>query len=316
MMETKINTKEKNFISAVVYVHNTASHIEKFITQLGEVLYNNFENFEIICVNDASTDGSVAVIKAVHLAEGVLTIVNMSCYQNLEASMNAGRDIAIGDFVYEFDSSLIDYEPDLIIDIYRRSLCGFDIVCAGTKRRRFFSTLFYSVFNRYTGFQYKLNTETFRLLSRRAINRIMTMSRTIPYRKALYANCGLKMDTLLYTPVSDNPVKSSSVKISTADMNTAFNAFILFTNVSYKITKILALAMMLGTFGGLVYTIIIYTLKKPVAGYTTTMLVITASLCAIFALLAIIIKYLSILIDLVFKKQNYIVESIERIPNG
>jgi dolichol-phosphate mannosyltransferase len=312
-MDTNSIAKEKNFISAVVYVRNAGKHIGDFIAQLGSVLSGNFENFEIICVNDASTDNSVAAIKAVPLAEGVLTIINMSCYQNLEASMNAGRDLAIGDFVYEFDSTVMDYDSALILEVYRRSLGGFDIVCAGSKKRRFFSALFYEVFNRHTGFQYKLNTESFRLLSRRAINRILNMSKTIPYRKALYANCGLRMDTLLYNRA---PRQSAAIAINhiPADADTAFNAFILFTNVSYKIARTFAIAMMLGTFAGLVYTVIVYSLKKPVAGYTTTMLVITASLFAMFALLAIIIKYLSLLVDLVFRKQNYIVESVEKIP--
>jgi dolichol-phosphate mannosyltransferase len=303
--------KEKNFISAVVYVYNAERRIGEFIARLGGLFQKNFENFEIICVNDVSTDDSVAVIKSVPLGEGVLTIVNMSFHQNLEESMNAGRDLAIGDFVYEFDSTLMDYDTELIMEVYRRSLRGFDIVCAGNKKRRFFSSSFYALFNRHAGFQYKLNTETFRLLSRRAINRILTMSRTIPYRKALYANCGLKMDTVCYIPAAGP--EAAGIQTGATDAETAFNAFILFTNISFKIAISLAGAMMLATFSGVVYTLIIYSFKKPVAGYTTTMLMMAASLFAIFALLAIIIKYLSVLIDLIFRKQKYVVESVEKV---
>ena len=48
-------------------------------------------------------------------------------------------------------------------------------------------------------------------------------------------------------------------------------------------------------------------------GFTTTMLVLTGSFFGVFAILTIIIKYLSLLVNLIFKKQRYLVESIEKI---
>lgn len=43
------------------------------------------------------------------------------------------------------------------------------------------------------------------------------------------------------------------------------------------------------------------------------MFVLTLGFAGLFAVLTIIIKYLSLLVDLVFKKQNYLIESIEKI---
>ena len=63
----------------------------------------------------------------------------------------------------------------------------------------------------------------------------------------------------------------------------------------------------------LVYTLVIFATGHPVAGWTTTMFVITVGFAGLFAVLTIIIKYLSLLVDLVFKKQNYLIESIEKI---
>ena len=51
--------KEKNFVSAIVYVHNAESRIESFLSTVLEVLETNFEHSEIICVNDKSDDKSV-----------------------------------------------------------------------------------------------------------------------------------------------------------------------------------------------------------------------------------------------------------------
>ena len=58
-----IKDKEKNFLSAVVYVHNSEKEIGSFIDRLYKQLNDNFLKFEIICVNDASTDNSVEVLK-------------------------------------------------------------------------------------------------------------------------------------------------------------------------------------------------------------------------------------------------------------
>ena len=63
----------------------------------------------------------------------------------------------------------------------------------------------------------------------------------------------------------------------------------------------------------LAYTLIIFCAGHPIEGWTTMMFVLTLGFAGLFAVLTIIIKYLSLLVDLVFKKQNYLIESIEKI---
>ena len=310
-----IDNKEKNFISAVVYVHNNQDTIKYFLKQLSSILSDNFQKYEIICVNDASTDESGDVIKNIskQLAGGIISIVNLSFFQGIEMAMNAGIDMAIGDFALEFDNPFIDYDIKTIMEVYHHSLTGYDIVATSNSGKKFTSNLFYRLYNKNANSQYKIGTETFRILSRRAINRIHVMSKTVPYRKALYANCGLKIDTITYKP---------TVKISKAAyvehqkksrLDTGFNTLILFTNLAYKISIFMTIIMMLITLFCGIYTITIFAFGKPVAGYTTTMLLLSVSFLGVFAILAIIIKYLSILVDLVFKKQKYVVESIEKL---
>ena len=47
-----MKNKEKNFVSAVVYVHNAQQRIDGFLHTIIEVMESNFEHSEIICVND------------------------------------------------------------------------------------------------------------------------------------------------------------------------------------------------------------------------------------------------------------------------
>lgn len=307
--------KEKNFISAVIYLHNCEKHIGEFIKTIADVLDDNFEKYEIICVNDYSTDNTLTEVKNIsNSIKGSLSVINMSFYQGVELAMNAGMDLAIGDFVYEFDSTIMDYSPDLILKIYQRSLEGYDIVSVGPEKiKRKSSRLFYSVYNRFSKTAYKIRTESFRILSRRAINRVNAMSRTIPYRKAFYANCGLKSDIVIYQNLHiDKDKQTNLLKENRKD--TAISTIILFTDVAYQFAIILALIMMFVTIGTALYTVITFLGNvKPVEGWTTTMLFLSFAFFGIFAISAIIIKYLSMILNLIFKQQKYTIESIEKL---
>lgn len=310
-----ISNKEKNFISAVVYVHNNEREIGNFLKKVNGQLSKNFEKYEIICVNDNSTDNSVEEIKKVAdtISETIISIINMSYYQGIELSMNAGVDLAIGDFVYEFDNIYIDYELDVITKIYQESLKGFDIVSAKSdSKKRLSSRIFYKIYNKNSNSMYQIHTETFRILSRRAINRVKAMNKTIPYRKAVYANCGLKLNVVKYKAIKDIHTKISK-ETSDTRKGLAMDSIILFTDVSYKFAIIMAVIMMMVAIGTGIYTLYVFLCAQPIAGWTTTMLLLSFAFFGIFAILTIMIKYLSIVIDLIFKKQKYLIESVEKI---
>ena len=173
-----MSNKHKTFISAVIYICNAETLIENFLKSLYYVLNEYFEKFEIIYANDLSTDATTDIIKklAKSFNNCTLSILNMSYYQGVEAAMHAGVDLAIGDFVFEFDSTILDYDPKLIMQVYDLSLRGFDIVSCGREHTRSISKLFYFLYNRHSGTQFKLKSETFRIISRRAINRVHSMS--------------------------------------------------------------------------------------------------------------------------------------------
>ena len=125
-----INNKEKNFVSAVVYLRNNETGIVNFVRGLNETLSSFFAKYEIIIVNDCSSDKSVERVKeyAKENEGSAISILNMSFTQGVEQCMNAGLDLAIGDFVFQFDYSHNDWDWELLMDVYRQSLKGFDIV--------------------------------------------------------------------------------------------------------------------------------------------------------------------------------------------
>ena len=305
-----ISNKEKNYVSAVVYVHNNEKNIKDFINKINNVLNNTFEKYEIIFVNDASTDKTREIIseESKLITTGIVTTINMSFLQGVETAMNAGIDLAIGDFLFEFDSIELDYDLSLITDIYFKSLEGYDIVSAVPNNVKMTSKMFYKVFNKYANMENQLRTERFKIISRRGINRVDSMNVKIPYRKAVYANCGLKQTFIQYK-VSPSSQGKSTIKDR---RELAIDSLLLFTDIGYRISISMATIMLLFSVFVAIYSIFIFVNGNPVAGWTTTMLFLSFSFFGLFSLLTILIKYTQLLLNLQFTKQDYIIEGIEK----
>lgn len=310
-----MTNKEKNFVSVVIYVHNVEKKINDFLSTVIKTLEDNFEHSEIICVNDSSDDKSLKAIRETSQKATTtsISVLNMSYFHGLEMAMNAGVDLSIGDFVFEFDNSFLDFDPSMIMEIYRHSLKGFDIVSASPNRNeRFTSTIFYRVFDHYSDLSYKMSTESFRVLSRRVINRINSMNKTIPYRKAIYSNCGLKTDNIKYNPTQrSNLILDKKEKGYRAGL--AVDSLILFTKMGYSFSKSMTAVMMVVSLFMIIYSIVIYATSNPVAGWTTTILFLSVAFFGLFGILTVIIKYLQLLVDLVYKRKHYSFEGIEKL---
>lgn len=304
-------SKEKNFVSAVIYMANEEKYVRSFLSALTGRLSARFQNYELIFVNDASKDATEAAVKS-YLQDmetsPPVTMIHMSLQQGRELAMNAGIDMAIGDFVYEFDTMRMPYPLEMIDEAYTTCLQGNDIVSVAPKHNRnLLSSVFYGLFNSGSNSKYKLKTDVFRLLSRRAINRVHSISATMPYRKAAYAACGLKMETLTF--------KGGAGRIKgDLRLSRAADSLALYTGIGYKIALGISVIMLLLMVAALVYTAVIYLGGgNPIEGWTTTMLLLTGGFFGVFLLLSIVLKYLSLLVEMVFKNQKYLVESVEKI---
>ncbi len=312
-----IQKKEKKFVSLVVYLHDASSFLKYFLDMIIPVCEKNFEQFELVCVDDGCRDGTVELLKEYvekRQIGAMVNVVHMSFFQGLESAMNAGRDIAIGDFVYEFDDIFVDYEPEVIMEVYRRLLEGNDIVAASSRGKlRFTSRVFYALYNKTSKGNEKIGPETFRLVSRRAINRIKSMGQYIPYRKAVYMNCGLKASTIYYDSRDVN-VRIKNKTVVAERTSLALDSFIYFTNVLERISAIICGLFLIFTVGMGFYLVLnIFNSTKPVEGWLSTMGFLALGFFGVFALLTIILKYLSVLLNLIFRHQRYLVSDIEKV---
>lgn len=305
--------KVNNFISAVIYTHNYGNSIANTLSALSGFLSEHFVRHEIICVNDSS-DNTIHEIKAFAKAntDVSVTLISAGYYQGGERAMNAGIDCAIGDFVLQFDTAIFDFELPLIMDVYNHCLQGFDIVNVSPNRKVSGATrLFYNLFNKYSHTQYPLSSETFRIISRRGINRVGQMGKVIFYRKAMYASCGLKSDTLTYTAKRERAKYTKQERSFRREL--AIDSFILFTDFATKISMLMCVIMLLWVMFCSIYVVGLLIMGRTVDGWGITMLLLSTGLFGISVILAISIKYLSMILNLVFEKQKYVVENVEKL---
>jgi dolichol-phosphate mannosyltransferase len=317
MEANKIKSKEKNFVSCVIYLHNDSSAVKEFLKGICGVMQDNFEKYEIVCVNDGCTDDTVERIHEFleeQESAKAVSLINLSFYQGVETAMNAGGDLAVGDFLFEFDRCSLDFDTELIMQVYRRALEGYDVVAAAPKHGvAFTSRVFYAIYNWSSRFRYHIRQERFRIVSRRAVNRVNQMNIYVPYRKAMYVNCGLKTDTIVY----DNKETSHKYRNREERGNRsglAVDTLVIFTDVLERfsmLVSLLLLAFLMVMFGWIVYSM--FSEVRPVEGWLSLMALMSFGFFMLSVLLTLIFKYLSIILNMSFKRQRYVVEGVEKL---
>lgn len=299
------------FASAVVYIRNSAETAAEFIVTLDQYLDEMFTAHEIICVNDNSTDESARVIRnASHqIKNNSLTTIHFGHFHGLEVAMQAGVELSIGDFVFEFDEAILNFDKAALAKAYEKAIGGYDIVGVSPHgKRKLASRLFYRAMGSARDLEAPMDTETFRLLSRRAINRIKDICQIVPYRKAIYSSCGLPSTNLTHETLT----VSRSSQDRAYRIETAIDALLLFTQIGYRIALGLTFVMMAAALFMIVYSFASYFAGITIAGWMTTILFLSFAFLGLFGILAIVIKYLQLIVNLTFRKKSFVYESVER----
>jgi len=305
--------KEKNYVSVVLYVHNNETIIEKAILSLDEMFNSNFSNFEFILVNDFSSDQSIERVKDIkEQLNATVTVLNLSYFHGQELAMISGQKLAIGDYVFELDTLNIDYGLNELINLYNTSLKGFDIVALSPKKKSsIYNKLFYSLLEKSSKLKMRLYTETARIISRRAINRVGILNTSVNYRKATYHYSGLPTQNIFYEPIKESKYNELSFG---SKFNLAYEIMIRYSHIASTISIGLSMFFMLFSVFMIGYVIASYIIVQNIAsGWTTTMMFLTISFSGLFLVLSMILKYLDMLLRDKTINKSYVYDSIEQI---
>jgi len=191
-------------LSIIVPAFNEQDVLGEFHQRISKVLDGIDMAAEILYVNDGSTDETYALLCELHRQDDRVAIVNLSRNFGKEIAMTAGLHKATGDAVVVIDADLQD-PPELIPQFITEWQNGYDVVYA-TRRRREGESLFkkttahafYRFMRTIGDVQLPADTGDYRLLSRRAVDALNTLSERHRFMKGLFAWIGFKQKAVVY----------------------------------------------------------------------------------------------------------------------
>lgn len=194
-------------LSCVVPAFNEAAGIAALLEALRRAIEPLTADYEIIVVNDGSTDGSREKVLRSAAASRV-RYVELSRNFGKEAAIQAGLDLASGDCTVILDADF-QHPPELIQTLVRRWSAGVHMVYAVRRDRRDESLLkrsataaFYRLLSHSRDPAIPANAGDFRLLDRRVVLALRALPERDRFMKGLYAWVGFRSEAVEYTPAA------------------------------------------------------------------------------------------------------------------
>ena len=192
------------FLSIVVPCHNEESVIDIFLDKIFAVLKEINRSYEIVFVNDGSSDETLEVLKEKSNQYDEIRVINLSRNFGKEAAMTAGIDACVGEVVVPIDADLQD-PPELMIDFIEMYEKGFDVVVgkrvdrsADSYAKRTSAELFYKMHNKISDIEIPHNVGDYRLMSRRVVEELKRLPETQRFMKGVFAWLGFKTAVIPY----------------------------------------------------------------------------------------------------------------------
>jgi dolichol-phosphate mannosyltransferase len=176
-------------LSVVVPMFNEIESLPHFASRLRPILEALPVPYEVVCVDDGSTDGTAGALLAMQELWAELRVVRLRRNAGHQAALTAGLDHARGDWIVSIDADLQD-PPEVIPQMLSVAIdSGVDVVygvradrTSDTRFKRSTATIYYKAMHRAAGVEIPHHAGDFRLLSRRAVAEVARL----PERERVY----------------------------------------------------------------------------------------------------------------------------------
>lgn len=266
-------------LSVVIPLHNEAANLDQLFARLLPVLEHLNLRYEIICVDDGSTDSGVTRLLELRQRIPSLKLVSLSRNFGKDIALSAGFDYARGAAVVPLDADLQD-PPEFIDQMVAKWREGFDVVYATRRRRegesvvkRATARYFYRIFDRITDIPIPHDTGDFRLLDRRVVDVLVRLPERTRFMKGLFAWVGFRQTALFY---DREPRHAGKTKWNYWRLwNFAIDAVTSFSSLPLKVWSYLGLVVSIFSF---LYALFLASLKISrgidVPGYASLMVAV------------------------------------------
>lgn len=266
-------------LSVLVPVYNEIDVLPEFHRRLTAVLGACAPTYEVMYVNDGSSDGSLAWLEDLCDRDPAVALVDLSRNFGKEIAMAAGLDHVVGEAVVVIDADLQD-PPEVIPRLLEQWRAGYDNVFARRRRRegetwlkKASATWFYKLIGRLSRVDIPRDTGDFRLLSRRAVQALRQLREQHRFMKGLFAWIGYPSIAVEY---DRDPRMAGQTKFNYWKLwNFAIEGITSFTIAPLKMATYFGLAVALAAFVAIVAIIVKTVLfGDPVKGYPSLMSVV------------------------------------------
>ncbi len=261
-------------VSIVVPVFNEAEVLNDTWKRLHSVLQATQYRYEVIFVNDGSTDDSDQVLAQLHRENQAVTAISLSRNFGKEYALTAGLDFARGEAVITLDADLQD-PPELIPQMLEAWQDGYDVVTmrrvsreGETMAKRSSAWLFYRLLNRISDVPIPPDTGDFRLLSEKAVRAVRQLPERVRYMKGIFAWIGYRRKEIPYERSSRTGGSSKWGYLRL--LRLALDGITAFSTTPLRLASYLGFLTAFGAFFFALWTIAKTLLfGEPVAGFPT-----------------------------------------------
>lgn len=267
-------------LSIVAPAYNEEHTLDSFYSRVTEVMRAYHIPYEIVYVDDGSSDNTRQIMAAQAAHDEHVTVIEFSRNFGKEIAMTAGLDHTTGDLVVVIDVDLQD-PPEVIPQLIEQWRKGYDVVYAQRTERkgeglfkRASSYLFYRLLGRISDIDIPPDTGDFRLMTRRAVNALLQLREHHRYMKGLFAWVGYPQKAVLY---ERDARSAGETKWNTARLfSLAFEGITSFSTTPLRMVSYMGITVAIISllFGVYIVAKKIF-LGDPVVGYASLVAVIT-----------------------------------------
>jgi len=188
----------KPVFTIIAPVYNEIGNLDVLYTRIKEVMDSTNEPWEMVLVDDGSTDGSTDKIRELSKLDDRIRPVIFARNFGHQIAVTAGLDFSRGEAVVIIDADLQD-PPEVILDLIKKWREGYEVVYAQRSEREgesWFKLLtakvFYRTIYRITDVKIPLDTGDFRLLDRKVVNVMNSMRERHRFLRGMSAWVGFK----------------------------------------------------------------------------------------------------------------------------
>lgn len=303
-------------LSAVVVCYRDEGNIRALYERLSLALASVTPRYEIIYVNDASPDGSAAILNELAAKDPKLTVIHQARNFGAQAGFTAGMVQAIGDAVILMDGDLQD-PPELIPDFVGKWQEGFEVVY-GVRRNREKSMgklnqwlyhQFYVLFHKLSYVSIPMDAGEFSLMDRKVVDHINALPERDRLLRGLRAWVGFRQTGVSYV----RPERFSGVSTNSfvKNLRWARKAIFSFSYMPLEwVSYLAALVMFLSMAGMAFYMISFFFFPNIPQGITTVfVLVLFLGSVQLFSI-SIIAEYIGRIFEETKQRPRYITREI------